>query len=73
MLGNILGNIAHNFRVSLDEIHAAHAGLSRQASGHDDDLRTRDCLIAFAIWPGGLANQVCLETFNPARLVYVDG
>ena len=56
MLGNILGDTAHDLRVSLDEIHAAHAGLAGQASGHDDDLRTRDCLIAFAIWPGGLAD-----------------
>ena len=58
---------AHDLRVGLDEVHAAHAGLARQAGGDDDDVGALGALVGAA----ADADDLGLEALDRPRLVHV--
>ena len=72
VLGDVLGDAADDLGVDLEQVHAAHAGLARQAGGDDDDVGAGGRLVAAALGRGGGADDGGLEALDRARLVEVE-
>ena len=51
---SLLGDVADDLGVDLEQVHAAHAGLARQARGDDADVGARGLVVAVGAHDAGL-------------------